>query len=408
MDLTYLNHLDGSMKERLNNRIRKLNRDIRTKGIKECKISPYMSADMLTGYSYGEFYDWDLYFENIYLSYYGFSKYCRINTEAFLNQQLECGFVARTMVQPRWRQHFKPFLAQTCVVGARQTGDWRWIRGKYYERLCRYLDYWFWFSDYDRNGLCVWDSADHSGMDNQISRAGEIFSQTVEGVDLNCYLYRELRAMALISGKLGLQEKVEQFDSMAENLKKRINDLLWDDKDAFYYDRHEREGRLIKMRSASSFAALWCGIPSQEQAAGMIEKHLLNPEEFWLEYPIASWAKNEQGYYQQRIEGECNWMGPCWIPINYMVMHGLVRYGYQEAAKELADKSFHMVLAEEETREYYDAETGVGQGLNPFWGWSSLAYFMPFELENSYDPTQITDAPMRPLGRDIFGLEFIG
>jgi len=25
---------------------------------------------VLTGYSYGEFYDWDLYFENLFLTYY--------------------------------------------------------------------------------------------------------------------------------------------------------------------------------------------------------------------------------------------------------------------------------------------------------------------------------------------------
>ena len=86
-------------------------------------------------------------------------------------------------------------------------------------------------------------------------------------------------------------------------------------------------------------------------------------------------------------------------------MHALVRYGYQEEAAELAGKSFEMVLSEDATREYYNAETGVGQGLNPFWGWSALAYAMPFELEAGYDPTD-PHAEIIPLLSDITGVEY--
>jgi hypothetical protein len=39
-----------------------------------------------------------------------------------------------------------------------------------------------------------------------------------------------------------------------------------------------------------------------------------------------------------------------------------------------------------QTREYYNAETGTGQGLNPFWGWSTLAYAMLLELEMGTTP----------------------
>ena len=65
-----------------------------------------------------------------------------------------------------------------------------------------------------------------------------------------------------------------------------------------------------------------------------------------------------------------------------------------------------MVLCEEELREYYNAETGVGQGRNPFWGWTSLALFMPFEAEFCYDPTSITDDGTRKLGCEVFDIIF--
>ena len=152
---------DAATCTRLNQRLADVMRDIRSYGIRL-----YKDRRVLTGYSYGEFYDWDLYFENLFLTYYGVSDYNRNGVEMFLDQQLECGFVARTMGLS-WhkpRHHFKPFLAQIALLGSRQTGDYRWLLGKYFERLKKYLDYWFWFCDLDKNGLCVWDGSDHSGM----------------------------------------------------------------------------------------------------------------------------------------------------------------------------------------------------------------------------------------------------
>jgi len=73
-------------------------------------------------------------------------------------------------------------------------------------------------------------------------------------------------------------------------------------------------------------------------------------------------------------------------PTNYMVFHGLLKYGYTDAARELADKTFHMVLQESATREYYNGETGSGQGLNrsgvgPPWPiscpWNSSSVMIP-------------------------------
>ena len=80
-----------------------------------------------------------------------------------------------------------------------------------------------------------------------------------------------------------------------------------------------------------------------------------------------------------------------------MIFHGLMRYGYKDLARDLAYRTFHMALDENPvTREYYDSDTGKGNGLNPFWGWSSLAYVMPLEYETGYDPTDI-QSEIKPL-----------
>ena len=43
---------------------------------------------------------------------------------------------------------------------------------------------------------------------------------------------------------------------------------------------------------------------------------------------------------------------------------------------------------------YYNTELKTGNGLDPFWGWSLLAYFMPIEQQFGYFPDEITEEQM--------------
>ena len=379
---------------RLRTRLMAVNRDIAQKGILPL---PGGTVPLLTGYAYHEFYDWDLYFENLYLSGYGISDYCFTNLQVFLSRQRPDGFVSRTLLRPRPTQMFKPFLAQVAVLGSRQRGDdFEWLRAADYAALGRYLDRWFAY-DADGNGLPVWDSADASGMDNQVSRAGALHTFQDEGVDLACYLHRELEAMALIAGKLGKTDDQRNFQARADALARKINAVFWDEQDGFYYDRNEKTGQLTRVKTVTGFTPLWAGIASPEQARRLVQEHLTNPKEFWLKYPVATYAASEPDYYQGRRTVECNWRGPAWVPTNYMIFHGLLRYGYQAVARELAYRTFRMALDENPaTREFYDSDTGKGNGMNPFWGWSALAYVMPLEYETGADPTDL-NREIKPL-----------
>jgi len=129
---------------------------------------------------------------------------------------------------------------------------------------------------------------------------------------------------------------------------------------------------------------LWANAASPERAERIIKEHLLNINEFWLKYPIATWSKSEPDYFQEKKGNESTWMGATWIPTNYMVFRGLIDYGYTDIVQILADKSFEIVVSEPFLREYYNGETGACQGRAPFWGWSSLGYIMKAELEGGF------------------------
>lgn len=391
--------------EKLEQRLHSLNHDIETRGIHPF---PGSKEPLETGYAYGTYYDWDLYFENVYLSYYNISTFDFSNLKMFLDRQKPDGFISRAIgpLTQRPTQMFKPFMAQLAVLGSKQNhGDVSWLRGNYYTRLKKYLERWF---QYDPTGsdLPVWNSSDASGMDNQYSRSGNLESYFDQGVDLASYLVRELQCMAWIAEKLGIPSDQKAFLERSRRLARKINEVFWDEKDGFYYDRNVKTGKRIPVKSVAGFIPLWVGIAPPDHAKRLVHEHLINPKEFWLKYPIASYAKTEPDFYEGTRKGECNWRGCTWVPTNYMIFHGLVDYGFHDIARELAYKTFRMALDENEvTREYYDSDSGKGNGMNPFWGWSSMAYTMPLEYELEYNPTKIRGRVFPMLHTEL-GIEF--
>jgi hypothetical protein len=387
----------------LNHRLRTVNADITAHGLRHI---PGVEGTFLTGYPYNEFYDWDLYFENLYLSYYGVWQYCFTNLKEFLNREQADGYVNRSLIKQRDRQQFKPFLAQLTVLGCRQNhDDFEWLRGNYYERLVKYIDKWFSY-DSDHNGLPVWNSADAAGTDNQWSRGGALGAFEIEGVDLASYLIRELRAMAVIAAHLNLSADSKTFTRHADHVVKLINSTFWDEQQGMYFDRNEKTGKRVYVKSATNFMPLFAGAATHSRARRMIHEHLLNPEEFWLTYPVASYAKTEPDYYQGSHNKECNWRGPTWAPTNYMIFQGLQHYGYHAEARELATRLFNMALVKNPVlREYYNAETGEGLGQTRFWGFTALYYGMLLESILGYDASSLQN-PVEAIVTRELGVAF--
>ncbi len=399
------------------------NSDIHLKGLKTIRGKPNAGGKFLTGYPYTEFYDWDLYFENLYLSYYGISAYCFTNLKEFLARQTADGYINRSLNKQRDRQHFKPFMAQLVVLGGRQNQDrYDWLKtepvagqddivrvtvpanGSYYNRLKKYVEKWFSY-DGDGNGLPTWNSADAAGTDNQWSRAGQLGAFEVEGVDLASYLVRELQAMAVIAQHLGEAGDRQVFLKHADTLNKKINDVFWDEKQGLYFDRNEKKSEPVLVKSATNFMPLFCGAPSAAQVKRMVKEHLTNQEEFWLAYPVASYAKTEPDYYQGSHK-ECNWRGSTWAPTNYMIFQGLMRYGEVDVARELARRLFEVAVVKNPVlREYYNAETGEGLGQTSFWGFTALYYVMLLECELKNDASALEGA-FRPIVPDELGIRY--
>jgi putative isomerase len=362
-----------------------------------------------TGYRYNTLYDWDQYFESIVQLYVGWGTgLIRSGVAIFLDTQHEDGFITRrvpgilpeerhtldaqsqSILAEEDREMIKPFLSQLAWLVYRQDEDLSWVRPDMYQKLKKYIQYWLTQMDKNGNGLATWNSGPHSGMDDQVERLGRWGACISEGVDLNCFLARECQAFSLLAKTLGHHEDSAAYQSQAEALRGLIQRELWCEEDGFFYDRSEHTGEFIRVKSSAGFAPIWAGAATQEQSERLVGEHLLNPHEFWRAFPIPSYAASEPGYREARQPEDvgCNWRAQTWIPVNYYLMHGLMDYGYGDIARQIADKTYAMVKQIGD-REYYNTDSCTGNGLDPFWGWSLLAYFMPLEVEEGLDPTML-------------------
>ena len=212
--------------------------------------------------------------------------------------------------------------------------------------------------------------------------------------------------MTVIATHLGNKVDAAAFKKHADEVAKLINDVLWDEKEGMYFDRNEKTGKRVYVKSATNFMALFAGAATPERAKRMVREHLLNEKEFWLTYPVASYAKTEPDYYQNPTAKECNWRGPTWAPTNYMIFQGLRGYGYETEARELARRLFRMAIVKNPVlREYYNAETGEGLGQTRFWGFTALYYGMLLESYAGYDASSL-DRPLRLLVPQELGVQF--
>ncbi len=188
-----------------------------------------------TGYEYTTLYDWDQYFENIVLFYLGWStEYAENGVTIFCDLQKENGHIQRSSkgCEEQLSEHVKPFLFQICLLIYNRRGNVDFLSDNgahYYNRLKKYLEYWL----EDLRGfdsLSYWDSAPHTGMDNQRERAGNWHEREKFccGVDLNSYLVRECRAAAVIAELLSDNAYADLMKDTAEKIKASMIKLfIW-------------------------------------------------------------------------------------------------------------------------------------------------------------------------------------
>lgn len=288
----------------------------------------------------------------------------------------------------------KPCLAQHAAFIVMNHGnDTEWLR-PYFERLLRFVRYYYETCRHT-TGLYFWINDFAIGVDNDPCTFYRP-EKSSASIFLNCMMYRELKAVCFLGELLGVD--VTCYKKEAEHLKEAIRTHCYDEKDGFYYSvdlnlRPVEDGAFLhsgaprhwdcliqRIGCWSGFLAMWSGIATKEQAERIVEENLLDKRAFWAPYGVRTLSKYEKMYTVAASNNPSCWLGPVWGISNYLVFRGLLQYGYDDTAAELAEKTIR-ILGEDlknsgVLHEYYDPETG-SPIINPgFQNWNLLSINM--------------------------------
>lgn len=169
----------------------------------------------------------------------------------------------------------------------------------------------------------------------------------------------DLRALAIELG-----QDTSEIDGWLACTRENFNARFWDDARGLYLDYDVRAGKSIPINANGTFAPLFAGLASPDQAARLVAEHFENPTEYApgadSKFRLPSVAKNEHGYSPRRY-----WCGPIWIQMNWLIVQGLRRYGFHAQADAVVRDSLALVK-QSGFREYYDPRDGTGCGAVDF------------------------------------------
>ena len=222
-----------------------------------------------------------------------------------------------------------------------------------------------------------WTSGWGCGMDNQPRVRSGYSAEFHHGwqVWMDACIQQILSDKILISmaGLIGREKDVEILRNEEVFLTKTVNEKLWDDKTAFYYDLWDN-GKKSMVKSIGAYWALVAGIVPPQKAEAFVA-HLQNNNEFNRIHRIPTLSADNPEY--QTVGGY--WKGGVWSPTNYMVLKGLEQYGYNDLAREIALNHVNNVVEVfRNTKTLWEnyAPEAVKQG-NPakrdFVGWTGLS-----------------------------------
>ncbi len=184
----------------------------------------------------------------------------------------------------------------------------------------------------------------------------------VQDVMFCSILHRADEDLLAIAGWLG--EDGAEIGGWLDQTRRAFDARFWDETRGLYLDYDVRAGAPIRVNTQMTFMPLLAGLASPEQAARLMTEHWQNSAEYApgvdSRYRVPSTSKQEPDYNPQRY-----WCGPVWIVTNWLMHEGLKRYGFADAARDLAADSRALMEASG-FYEYYDPRDGRGLGAPDF------------------------------------------
>jgi hypothetical protein len=179
----------------------------------------------------------------------------------------------------------------------------------------------------------------------------------IEDLAFNCMLVQANRRLKEIAQTIG-RELPADLSANAAKTEQALEEL-WDESSGYYYSRDFVRGELIKEPTIASLLPLYAGTVSKGRAAHLVN-NLKQRRKFGTSWPVPSVPANSTYFDPFRY-----WQGPSWINTNWLIIEGLKRYGYEDEAQILKNRTIEMV-DKNGCAEYFNPLTGQPAGAADF------------------------------------------
>ena len=369
-------------------------------------VSP-VSRVWSTGWGGYVLFDWDTFFAAS-MAAVGDRDLAYADALETLREETAEGFVPNYARAGGWKSFDRsepPVGAITVLNLYRQFKD-RWFVRDAFDPLLRWNRWWaahrsagsylVWGTDPenqpgnpdDRSVGTLQAAKFESGLDNSPMYDDAPFDpkshrMLIADVGLMALYIADCDALAEIADELGRPAEARELRARGETYRTALR-TLWDERTGMFLNRNLATGALSPRLSPTNFYPLLAKAATPEQAARMVKEHLLNPAEFWGDWPLPSIARSDPAFRDQEY-----WRGRVWGPMNFLVYLGLLNYDQSGARRQLAERS--RALFEKEWKqnghvhENYNAITGEGDDVRSsdrFYHWGALLGLVSYMEHN--------------------------
>ncbi len=174
----------------------------------------------------------------------------------------------------------------------------------------------------------------------------EDISDELECLDLNLMAINEINYLSKMAKELGFKPDESYWNKLSAKMTGMVNEKMRSPSDGFYYHINRVDDswffmdRDLRRQEIIGFLPMWADACDEDQAAVLVET-LTDTTKFWRKYGVPTLSADDP-WFSPYVDYCCKWNGPVWLLWDYMVFRGLIDYGYESLAIELADK---MLLA---------------------------------------------------------------
>ncbi len=365
-------------------------------------VSP-VSRDWSVGWGGYVIFDWDTFFAAT-MAGIGDKDLAYANAIETLHEETAQGFVPNYARAGGWKSadRSEPPVGAITVLGLYERFHERWFVEEAYAPLLKWNRWWAEHRDYQ--GYLAWGSdggnePQNLEDDSRGTRAGAILESGLDNspmyddttynsqahvlefadVGLMSMYIADCDALAKMADVLGKADDARELRGRSEKYRAKLA-TLWSAEKGIFLNKDLHTGQFNMRLSPTNFYPLLAHAATSEQAREMVEKHLMNPQEFWGEWVIPAIARDDPAFKDQNY-----WRGRIWGPMNYLVYLGLSNYDLPEARRELARKSFDLFAKEwtekGHVHENYNALLGTGDDVtssDKFYHWGALLGYVEY------------------------------